>query len=188
VQILGISGSLRRDSYNTQLLRAAAERLPDDAELELWDGLKAVPPYDEDDDVDPAPEPVASLRRAIEGADAVLFATPEYNSSIPGQLKNAIDWASRPIATNVLRNKPVAVVGASTGAFGAVWAQAELRKVLAATGARVVEGDAAVGHAHTRFEHGRLEDDSLLDQLTEVVEVLTAEARETAAARAAIAA
>src|ERR671925_160993 len=139
MKVLGISGSLRRDSHNTQLLRTAAELLPGDVEFELWDGLKQVPPYDEDDDVDPAPAGAARLRAALAAADAVLIATPEYNSSIPGQLKNAIDWASRPLATNVLRNKPVAVVGASTGGFGAVCAQAELRKVLAALGARVLD-------------------------------------------------
>jgi chromate reductase len=116
------------------------------------------------------------LREAIAGADALFFSTPEYNSSVPGQLKNAIDWASRPLATNVLRNKPVAVVGASTGMFGAVWAQAELRKVLAATGARVVEGEVAVGHAHTRFdEAGRLVDDDLREQLAAVTGALVAE-------------
>ena len=132
MRVLGIAGSLRKDSWNRKLLLAAAELLPEDVELELWDGLKAVPPYDEDDDGLPAPPSVAKLRAAIAGADAVLVATPEYNSSVPGQLKNALDWASRPFATNVLRFKPVAVVGASTGAFGAVWAQAELRKVLSA--------------------------------------------------------
>ena len=162
MKVLGISGSLRRDSHNTQLLRAAAELLPDGVEFELWDGLKAVPPYDEDDDVEQAPAAVADLRDAIAGADAILFATPEYNHSVPGQLKNALDWASRPLATSPLRNKPVAVVGASKGAFGAVWAQAELRKVLAAIGARVVEGEVAVGHAHTRFDDdGQLTDDDL---------------------------
>jgi chromate reductase, NAD(P)H dehydrogenase (quinone) len=129
-RILGISGSLRRDSHNTNLLRAAAETLDPDVQFELYDGLKQVPPYDEDDDVYPRPTSVARVNAAIANADAVLFATPEYNASIPGHLKNAIDWISRPVATNVLRNKPVAVVGASTGAFGAAWAQAELRKVL----------------------------------------------------------
>ena len=137
MKILGISGSLRRDSHNTKLLRAAAELAADDVEFEIWDGLKAVPPYDQDDDTAEAPPAVAELRAAVAGADAVLFATPEYNASIPGQLKNALDWVSRPIATNPLRNKPAAVIGASTGAFGAVWAQAELRKVLATIGARV---------------------------------------------------
>jgi chromate reductase len=91
-------------------------------------------------------------------------------------LKNAIDWVSRPVATNPLRNKPVAVIGASTGAFGAVWAQAELRKVLAAVGARVVDGEVAVGHAPTRFdENGRLEDESLREQLEETIEALLTE-------------
>lgn len=176
MKILGISGSLRADSYNTKLLRAAAELLPREAELELWSGLKAVPPYDEDDDVQPAPAAVAELRAAIADADAVLFATPEYNASIPGVLKNALDWVSRPLKSNPLRNKPVAVVGASTGAFGAVWSQAELRKVLASIGARVVEGDVAVGHAPSRFdEHGRLADEQLLEQLIEVVAALISE-------------
>lgn len=185
MKILGISGSLRRDSWNRKLLLAAGELLPPGAELELYEGLKEVPPYDEDDDVQPAPAAVAQFRAAIAGADALLIATPEYNSSIPGQLKNAIDWASRPIATSVLRNKPVAVVGASTGAFGAVWSQAELRKVLAATGARVVEGEVAVGHAPTRFdESGRLADEDLLEQLREVVGLLVGEPRPVALAAA----
>ncbi|SRR5712691_8284655 len=175
MKVLGISGSLRRDSHNRALLLAASELLSDDVEFELYDGLKAVPPYDEDDDVDPAPAAVAHLRDAIAGAGAVFFATPEYNASIPGQLKNAVDWASRPLATSVLRNKPVAVVGASTGAFGAVWAQAELRKVLATAGARVVEGEVAVGHAQERFADGRLLDENLLEQLHEVVDALVAE-------------
>jgi chromate reductase len=170
VKILGISGSLRRGSYNTGLLRTAARLFSADVGFELWDRLKEVPPYDEDDDTDAAPAAAVALRDALAGADAVLIATPEYNSSIPGQLKNAIDWASRPLAANPLRNKPVAVVGASTGAFGAVWSQADLRKVLAATGARVVEGDVAVGHAPTRFgEDGLLADDDLLEQLQEVL-------------------
>jgi chromate reductase len=179
MKVLGISGSLRRDSYNTALLR----NVP--LELELWDGLKTIPPYDEDDDVEPAPPAVAEMRAAVAGADAILFATPEYNASVPGQLKNAIDWLSRPFATSVLRNKPVAVVGASTGAFGAVWAQAELRKVLATAGARVVEGDVAVGHAHERFDaNGVLMDDNLREQLQEVVDALVTEAslREAVAA------
>src|SRR3954451_14330744 len=122
LKVLGISGSLRRDSYNSHLLVAAQALLDGegDVDLELFDGLADMPPYDEDCDVDPAPAAVARFRDALAGADAVLFSTPEYNSSIPGQLKNALDWASRPIATNVLRNKPVAVVGASAGAFGAV--------------------------------------------------------------------
>jgi chromate reductase len=125
------------------------------------------------------------MRAAVAGADAILFSTPEYNASVPGQLKNAIDWLSRPQATSVLRNKPVAVVGASIGAFGAVWAQAELRKVLATAGARVIEGDVAVGHAHERFDaNGVLIDADLRQQLQEVAEALVNEAalREAVAA------
>lgn len=152
MKVLAISGSLRSDSHNTALLRAAAEEAPAGVELELWDGLKQIPPYDGDDDVVPGPAAVEALRDAVRAADAVLIATPEYNSSVPGALKNALDWASRPLATNAFRNKPVAVIGASTGAFGAVWAQAELRKVLAAMGARVAEVELAVGHAHERLD------------------------------------
>ena len=185
MKVLGISGSLRRDSYNTKLLRAAEELLPAGVEYERWDGLKDIPPFNEDDDFEPAPAAVTELRNAIGEADAVLIATPEYNSSIPGVLKNALDWVSRPIVTNTLRNKPVAVVGASTGAFGAVWAQGELRKVLGAIGARVVDAEVAVGHAPTRFdEDGRLEDESLQEQLEETVATLLA----AAAARARVAA
>src|SRR5437867_7914438 len=177
-RILGISGSLRRDSHNTSLLRAAAEAAGPDIEFELYDGLKEIPPYDEDDDVHPRPASVARMATAIAEADAVLFATPEYNSSIPGQLKNAIDWVSRPVATNVLRNKPVAVVGASTGAFGAVWAQAELRKVLAALGARVLDVELPVPHAQTRFAEGGLTDEQIRTSLAEAVEALAEEIRE----------
>jgi chromate reductase len=176
-RILGISGSLRRDSHNTSLLRAAAEAAGPDVQLEVYDGLKEIPPYDEDDDMHPRPESVARLNEAIASADAVLFSTPEYNASIPGQLKNAIDWVSRPVATNVLRNKPVAVVGASTGAFGAVWAQAELRKVLATLGARVIDVELPVPHAHTRFDEGGLTDDEIRVSLADAVNALAAEAR-----------
>jgi len=178
IRILGISGSLRRDSHNTSLLRAAAEAAGPDIELELHEGLKQIPPYDEDDDIHPRPASVARLNEAIANADAVLFATPEYNSSIPGQLKNAIDWVSRPVATNVLRNKPVAVVGASTGGFGAVWAQAELRKVLATLGARVLDVELPVPHAHTRFEQGALTDEEIRASLAEMLEALAAEVRQ----------
>ena len=175
MQILGISGSLRLDSHNAKLLRAAGELLPAGAELDIWDGLKAVPPFDQDDDVEPAPAAVADLRDALAGADAVLFATPEYNSSIPGQLKNALDWASRPIRTNPLRNKPVAVVGASTGAFGAVWSQEELRKVLRAVGARVVEGGVALRHADGQFDaDGQLVEPEFQEELRDVVDALAA--------------
>lgn len=161
MRVLGVSGSLRRASHNRKLLRAAAALLPPEASLVEYEQLKAIPPFDEDDELDP-PSAVEEWRSAIESADAILFATPEYNSSTPGQLKNAIDWASRPFTDTVLRNKPVAVTGASTGMFGAVWSQAELRKALSAAGARVIDRELPVGHADERFdERGRLSDGDL---------------------------
>lgn len=175
MKILAIAGSLRRESFNRTLLLAAAQLLPADVNFELFEDLRAVPPYDQDDDLQPAAPAVARLRGAIAGADALLIATPEYNSSVPGQLKNALDWGSRPFASSVLRNKPAAVIGASTGAFGAVWAQAELRKILAASGARVLDVELAVGHAAERFDqHGRLVDDGVRQQLEETIEALLA--------------
>ena len=178
-RILGISGSLRRESYNTALVRHAGELFEaEGAEFEIYDGLRDIPPYDEDDDVEDGPQSVARLRATVAGADAVFVSTPEYNSSIPGALKNALDWVSRPYATNPMRNKPVAVVGASTGIFGAVWAQAEVRKVLGAMGARVAEGEVALGHAMDRFDgDGRLNDPNLEQQVRELAGDLVAEAR-----------
>ena len=177
MRVLGISGSLRRDSPNTKLLRAAGELVEErGGRFELFDGLKAIPPYDEDDEIGYGPRPVIRLKRAIAKADAVLFATPEYNSSIPGVLKNAVDWASRPPAASPLRNKPVAVIGASTGMFGAVWAQAELRKVLAATGARVSEVELAIGHAHEHLDpFGRPADAAQHEALEDAVSILLGE-------------
>jgi chromate reductase len=176
MKILAISGSLRRDSHNTALLRAAEELLGRGDSLDLWEGLREVPPYDQDDDVETAPAAVASLRAAVAAADAVLISTPEYNSSVPGALKNALDWASRPLATSVFRNKPVAVIGSSAGMFGAVWAQAELRKVLATMGARVAEVEVAVGRAQEKFDtDGRLVDDEVRSQLRDAVATLAAE-------------
>jgi chromate reductase, NAD(P)H dehydrogenase (quinone) len=146
MRILGLSGSLRRDSHNTRLLAGAGRLLPSGVELVVFDQLAAIPPYNEDDEHD-TPRAVADLKAAIAGADAVLVATPEYNASIPGVLKNALDWVSRPVAETPLRGKPVAVVGASTSLFGAVWAQAETRKVLATIGARVVDRELPIAHA-----------------------------------------
>jgi chromate reductase len=179
MRVLGISGSLRRDSHNTELLRAAAALLPPEAEFELWEGLKAVPPYDADDDTGPRfrPESLRSLADAVAAADVVLFSTPEYNHSIPGALKNALDWLSRPLAETPLRGKPVAVIGASTGLFGAVWAQAELRKVLSAIGARVVDRELPVGQAADAFtDEGRLADHDLELVLADLVAEACAEA------------
>ncbi len=175
MRVLAISGSLRQDSNNTALLRALREEAPSAIEIELWDGLSAIPAYDADDDVVPGPPAVEELRELVRGADAVFFATPEYNSSVPGALKNALDWASRPLATNAFRNKPVAVISSSAGAFGGVWAAAELRKVLAAMGARVTDAELSVGHAAEKFEDGRLVDDDVRQGLRDALDTLVAE-------------
>jgi chromate reductase len=175
MRVLGLSGSLRGNSHNAKLLRAAAARLPDGAELVTFGGLKAIPPYDADDD-DPTARPAAvrALCEAIAGADAVLVATPEYNHSLPGQLKNALDWVSRPRAESPLIGKPVAVIGASTGVFGAVWAQAEARKVLGAIGAHVLDRELPVAGADEALA-GEL-DPELAQALGEVVAELVAAA------------
>jgi chromate reductase, NAD(P)H dehydrogenase (quinone) len=176
LRILAVSGSLRSGSHNTSLLRALREEAPEGVEIELWDGLAEIPAYVADDDLVPGPDAVAELRSIVRGADAVFFSTPEYNSSIPGALKNALDWASRPLATNVFRNKPVAVVSASAGAFGGVWAAAELRKVLGAMGSRVADVELAVGHAGEKFDaDGHLIDHEVRDTLREGLEILISE-------------
>jgi chromate reductase len=185
MRVLAISGSLRRDSYNTALLRALAEEAPADVEVVLWDGLKSVPAYDQDDDGRPGPYEVESFRGLVGDADAVFFATPEYNSSIPGALKNALDWASRPLASNAFRSKPVAVASSSAGAFGGVWAAAELRKVLGAMGARVTDVELVVGHAAEKFdENGSLADDELRETLRDSLATLLAEVESVTAAAA----
>jgi len=183
MRVLAISGSLRRDSNTTALLRALREEAPSGVEIEIWNGLKEIPPYDADDDLVPGPAKVEAFRSLVREADAIFFATPEYNSSVPGALKNALDWGSRPLATNAFRNKPIAVIGSSAGAFGGVWAAAELRKVLGAMGARVTEVELAVGHAHDKLDElGELSDHDVRDGLREALETLLAEAAPALAA------
>jgi chromate reductase len=176
MRILAVSGSLREGSFNTGLLRAALEAAPDGIELELWEGLGELPLYDEDLEPDPAAS-VLRLREDWAAADAILFATPEYNGSVPGGLKNAVDWASRPKLEAVLRNKPVAVVGASTGQFGALWAQQDLKRILGIAGARVVGTEIPVSRAHERFDtEGRLLDGEVFEQLRLHLTTLASEA------------
>jgi len=175
MRILGISGSLRRGSHNRMLLRAAGDALPPGVELVEWEGLAGLPAFDEDLETAP-PLPVRAFRAAVQSADAVLIATPEYNASLPGALKNALDWASRPFPDNVLRDKPSAVIGASTGLFGAVWAQAEVRKVLKASGADVLESELPVGMADSAFDaEGRLSDPELNERLEDLLGDLSRE-------------
>lgn len=157
MQVLAIPGSVRSGSHNAQLLRAAASLSPGGVEVVVWDRLVDLPHFDEDLEAAPGAA-VEALRAAARAADAVLIATPEYNHSIPGVLKNALDWLSRPTGSGVLTGKPVAVVGASTGMFGAVWAQAETRKVLGALGAHVLEDELPIPYAHEAIgEDGALD-------------------------------
>lgn len=177
MKILAVSGSLRADSFNSSLLRAAVEAAPEGVEVELWEGIGDLPLFDQDLEAGDEPAAVRRLRADWTAADAILFATPEYNGSIPGGLKNAIDWASRPKFDAALTNKTVAVAGASTGQFGALWAQTDLKKVLGAAGARVVGGEIPVGRAQERFDAaGRLLDAELLAQLRLHLATLAAEA------------
>jgi len=180
--VLAISGSLRVGSHNTRLLRAMRGLLPAGTELEVFSRLAEIPPYSEDEE-DALPPAIAALKAAIAGADAVLISTPEYNGSIPGQLKNALDWVSRPPAASPLRGKPAAVVGASTGMFGAVWAQAELRKVLKAIGARVVDRELPIAHAHeTLADDGLPHEPAAREQLKAILAELVQAARPVALA------
>ena len=149
-RILGISGSLRRDSLNSQLLRLAAEELPAGAELDLWDGLRSIPPYDADLEASP-PAAVLAFVERIDAADAVLFSSPEYNGSVPGQLKNALDWVSRQSLGAPLRGKPAGVIGGSPGQFGGVWGHGELRKVLGIMGAHVGDIELSVSKLDDRL-------------------------------------
>lgn len=170
MRLLGISGSLRAGSLNTQLLRLAAEELPEGVELELYDDLASIPAFDQDL-VDVAPDSVDELKAAIAESDGLLVATPEFNGSIPGQLKNALDWVSRPLADNPARSKPVVVIGASTSSFGGIWAQRELKKVLGILGAHVLDVELAVAKADERLADPDLE---LRVELGRVLESLAA--------------
>jgi len=159
IKLLVVPGSLRSSSFSVLLAHRAAALAPAGVDATVYDALRAVAPFDEDDELNP-PAGVIAWREALRDADAVLFVTPEYNSSIPGQLKNALDWASRvdnqvdgTLSGNALYGKHTAVISTSTGQFGGVWAAAELIKVLKALGARVVEnGQYSLGSAADAFD------------------------------------
>lgn len=176
ITVLGICGSLRKASFNRATLNTAIELKPASMTIEVAE-IGDMPLYNEDVRAQGFPPPVERLRRQIAAADALLFVTPEYNYSMSGVLKNAIDWASRPKGEAPLLNKTVAVIGASMGQFGALWAQQDLRRILGIAGARVVEGELPVPRAHEGL------DDSVLDALHAKLEalVLAADALETAA-------
>ncbi len=137
--VLVLVGSLRAASINRQLADLAVESAPDGVTLQIFDRLGELPHYNEDIDTEDVAEPVAALRAAAAVAGAALVVTPEYNGSIPGVLKNAIDWLSRPWGNGALKDKPVAVIGAALGGYGGVWAHDETRKSFGIAGPRVIE-------------------------------------------------
>jgi chromate reductase len=171
IHILALPGSLRRGSYNRLLLAAAAGLAPAATTVRLFADLASIPLFDEDLEGEEAalPDAVVRLRRAVDSADGVLIATPEYNQSIPGVLKNAVDWLSR--SGEVLAEKPVAVVGASTGPWGTRLAQSALRQVLHATGSLVLPGAALYARdaAHLFDGDGRLVDPATREALANVL-------------------
>ena len=139
IKVLVLLGSLRAASINRQLAELALESAPDGVAVTIYEGLGELPFYNEDLETDAAPAAVAALRAAAAAADAALVVTPEYNGSIPGVLKNAIDWLSRPFGNGALKDKPLAVIGAALGRYGGVWAHDETRKSFGIAGPRVVD-------------------------------------------------
>src|SRR4030065_1756844 len=177
VNILGFAGSLRKNSYNKALLRAAMELLPTDAKLEIFD-LEGIPPFNQDFETQ-MPEKVKEFKAKIKAADAILIATPEYNYSIPGVLKNAIDWASRPYGDNSFEGKPVAVMSASTGMLGGARAQYQLRQVFVFLNMHPVNRpEVFVTFANQKFdEKGKLTDEKTKEFIKELLEALVAWAK-----------
>jgi chromate reductase, NAD(P)H dehydrogenase (quinone) len=174
LQILAIPGSLRAGSWNAALLRLAQERAPEGVRVDIWDGLRNVPPFSEDHEGDDVHEGVHELRSAIASADALLVSTPEYNGGAPGQLKNAIDWASRPYGLGAVVGKPAGVISASTGSFGGRWAQEDIRKALRLSGAAVLGEGLAVGKAAERLVELGEADEEIVTGIDDVLAQLAA--------------
>ena len=160
LNVLGVAGSIRKDSYNRALLRAAQELAPEGMAIVTFERVREIPLYDEDLEARSLPDSVVAFREAIRSADALLVVTPEYNHGLPGLLKNAIDWASRPPETSPLRGKPAAIMGASTGTVGTARAQDQLRQVFVFTETYALdEPEILVGNCVERFDaRGRLTD------------------------------
>ncbi|HEX8399975.1 MAG TPA: NAD(P)H-dependent oxidoreductase [Pyrinomonadaceae bacterium] len=172
VKILGIAGSLRRESYNRSALRAAIDLVPEGARIETFE-LNEIPVFNQDDEYDPHPS-VVEFKRRIREADAILIVTPEYNYSIPGGLKNAMDWASRPYGDNSWDGKPVAIMGASVGIFGTARAQYHLRQTFVNMNILTVnQPEVMIGSAHERFdEQGNLKDEKTKELIRELLQNL----------------
>jgi NAD(P)H-dependent FMN reductase len=181
-RILALVGSLRAGSYNRQLAEAAVKHAPDGLDVEIFEGLAEVPFYDEDlDRPAPVPDPARALRDAIQRADALLLLTPEYNGSIPAALKNAIDWTSRPFGNGAIVDKPVAVVGTSSGQYGGSWAHEETRKTARIAGAHVLDNIAlSIPRAAERFATTHpADDDEVTATITGILATLAAATQST---------
>ena len=174
IRILGFAGSLRKDSYNKSLLRAALELVPKDAELETFD-LEGIPPFNQDLENQP-PEKVKEFKAKIRAADAILIVTPEYNYSIPGVLKNAIDSASRPYGDNAFEHKPVAIMGASIGAMGTARAQYHLRQCFVfLTCFALNQPEVMIPFVNDKIDkNGKLTDQKTREKIRELLESLVA--------------
>jgi chromate reductase len=172
MRVLGIAGSLRSGSLNRAVLRAAAELAPAGMEVHLFDGLADIPPFNEDVEAQGDPAPVRALKAAIQEADALLIATPEYNYGVPGVLKNAIDWASRPAGKSPLNRKPAAIMGASMGMHGTARAQMALRQTFVFTETcTMLRPELYLGRAHEKIDaNGRLVDEPTRKQLRKLLE------------------
>jgi chromate reductase len=174
VHILGFAGSLRRQSYNRAILAAASEMVPEDATFEIFD-LEGIPPFNQDLELEP-PEKVRDFKARIRAADAILIATPEYNYSIPGVLKNAIDWASRPYGDNAFDGKPVGLMGASVGMLGTARAQYDLRRSFVFLNMLPLnQPEVMVAFAQDKVDgNGRLTDEKTRKKIRELLESLVA--------------
>ena len=179
VHILGFAGSLRKQSYNKAILAAAVETLPDDASLEVFD-LEGIPPFNQDIELQP-PDKVKEFKARIRAADAILIATPEYNYSIPGVLKNTIDWASRPYGDNAFEGKPVAVMGASIGTLGTARAQYDLRRSFVFLNMLPLnQPEVMVAFAQDKVDsNGRVTDEKTRKRIKELLENLVSWTRRT---------
>jgi chromate reductase, NAD(P)H dehydrogenase (quinone) len=170
--ILGIAGSLRKQSFNRSLLRAAQELAPEDARIDVFE-LDGIPPFNQDDEGNP-PAKVAELKQRVRDADAILLVTPEYNYSVPGVLKNAIDWASRPYGDSAWTGKPVAVMGATVGTLGAARAQYHLRQMFVFLNMYAVnQPEVMLSNAHKHFDQdGKLTDETARKLIRQLLEEL----------------
>jgi chromate reductase len=182
MNILMLVGSLRAESWTAQLTAKAAELLPAGAEAQVYDGLGDLPHYDPDIDTDQPPAPVVAFRAAVDRADGLVVATPEYNGSMPGVLKNAIDWASRPRGASSLADKPVAVISVSPSPRGAQWAREEAEKVLRVAGAVPLEQSLGVPSVHAAVVDGRLADGDVERALRDLMRALVTADEERRAA------